>query len=100
MRRRWPTRCCTRRIARIQCRSFLDFIGGAGLTFSRWVRQAPYSPRCGVMARLPQASRIAALEPAQQYAAAELFRGTMTSHSVIVRRDDRAGRSQANQFFR
>jgi SAM-dependent methyltransferase len=67
----------------------LDFIGGAGLTFSRWVRQAPYSPRCGVMARLPQASRIAALEPAKQYAAAELFRGAMMSHSVIAHRDDR-----------
>jgi len=66
-----------------------DFIVGAGLTFSRWVRQAPYSPRCGLMARLPHASRIAALEPAQQYAAAELFRGGMMSHSVIARRDDR-----------
>ena len=76
----------------------LDFIGSAGLTFSRWVRQAPYSPHCGVMARLPQASRIAALEPAQQCAAAELFRGTMMSHSVIVRRDDRPGRSQAISF--
>ena len=42
----------------------LDFIRGAGLTFSRWVRQAPYSPHCGVMARLPQSSGIAALEPA------------------------------------
>src|SRR4029434_4244129 len=50
-----------------------DFISSAGLTFSRWVRQAPYSPRCGVMAQLPHASRIAALEPAQQFAAAELF---------------------------
>ncbi len=53
----------------------LDFISEAGLTFSRWVRQAPYSPHCGVMAHLPHAARIAALEPAQQYAAAELFRG-------------------------
>ena len=78
---------------------FLDFIGGAGLTFSRWIRQAPYSPYCGVMARLPQASRIAALEPAQQFAAAELFRGVMMSHSVIVRRDDRPGHSQAISFF-
>ena len=76
----------------------LDFIGGAGLTFSRWIRQAPYSPHCGVMARLPQASKIAALEPAQQFAAAELFRGTMMSHSVIVRRDDRPGSSQAISF--
>ena len=76
----------------------LDFIGGAGLTFSRWVRQAPYSPHCGLMARLPQAARIAALEPARQYAAAELFRGAMMSHSVIVRRDDRPGRSHATNF--
>ena len=76
----------------------LDFISGAGLTFSRWVRQAPYSPRCGVMAQLPHASRIAALEPAQQFAAAELFRGAMMSHSVVARRDDRPGRSQAISF--
>ncbi len=76
----------------------LGFISGAGLTFSRWVRQAPYSPHCGVMARVPQTSRIAALEPAQQYAAAELFRGTMMSHSVIARRDDRPGHSRLISF--
>ena len=76
----------------------LEFIGCAGLTFSRWVRQAPYSPHCGVMARLPQAARIAALEPAQQHAAAELFRGAMMSHSVIVRRDDRPGPSRPTSF--
>ena len=76
----------------------LDLIAGAGLTFSRWLRQAPYSPCCGLMARLPHAARIAALEPSQQYAAAELFRGAMTSHSVVVRRGDRPGRSQATSF--
>jgi SAM-dependent methyltransferase len=70
---------------------FLDFISAAGLTFSRWIRQAPYSPRCGVMARLPQTARIAALEPAEQYAAAELFRGVMMTHSAIAHRDDRPG---------
>jgi SAM-dependent methyltransferase len=75
-----------------------DLIRGAGLTFGRWVRQAPYSPRCGVMAQLPHASRIAALEPAQQYAVAELFRGTIMSHSVIVRRDDCAGSSEMIGF--
>jgi SAM-dependent methyltransferase len=73
----------------------LDLIAGAGLAFSRWIRQAPYSPHCGLMARLPQAARIAALEPPKQYAAAELFRGAMMSHSVIVRRDDRPGHSDA-----
>src|SRR5688500_5246414 len=76
----------------------MDFISQAGLTFSRGVRQAPYSPHCGLMARLPQTSRITALEPAQQYAAAELFRGTMMSHSVVARRDDCPGRSYAISF--
>lgn len=76
----------------------LDFIAGAGLTFSRWVRQAAYSPYCGLMARLPQAARIAALDPVQQYAAAELFRGTMMSHSVVVRRDDHPCLSDAISF--
>jgi SAM-dependent methyltransferase len=75
-----------------------DFIRGAGLAFSRWVRQAPYSARCGVMAQLPHASRIAALEAAEQSAVAELFRGTMMSHSVIVRRDDRAGSAPRVDF--
>jgi SAM-dependent methyltransferase len=65
-----------------------DFIQRAGLTFGRWVKQAPYSPQCGVMARLPQALRIAELEPPAQFAAVELFRGTMVRHSVVVYRDD------------
>jgi SAM-dependent methyltransferase len=76
----------------------LEIIREAGLTFHRWLRQAPYSPRCGVMARLPQASRIAALEPAQQYAVAELFRGVMMSHSVVAGRDDRPGDEPAMSF--
>jgi SAM-dependent methyltransferase len=65
-----------------------DFIGRGGLTFGRWVKQAPYSYRCGVMAKIPQASRIAGLPPEAQYAAVELFRGTMVRHSVVVYRDD------------
>jgi SAM-dependent methyltransferase len=76
----------------------LELVGGAGLMFSRWVRQAPYSPHCGLMARLPHASRLAALEPAKRYAAAELFRGAMMSHSLIVRRDDRPQQQEAIGF--
>src|SRR6202034_2587673 len=53
----------------------LDFIQRAGLTFGRWVKQAPYSPQCGVIARLPQAFRMTGLSPAEQFAAVELFRG-------------------------
>jgi hypothetical protein len=65
-----------------------DFIKRGGLTFGRWIKQAPYSPRCGAIAQIPQASRMAELSLAEQYAAAELFRGTMVRHSVIVYRDD------------
>jgi SAM-dependent methyltransferase len=65
-----------------------DFIQRGGLTFGRWVKQAPYSPHCGVIARLPQALQMAGLSPPEQFAAVELFRGTMVRHSVIVYRDD------------
>ena len=65
-----------------------DFLDRGGLRFGRWVRQAAYSVRCGVMAQLPQASRIGRLTVEDQYAAAELFRGTMVRHSVIAHRDD------------
>ncbi len=65
-----------------------DFIERGGLTFGRWVRQAPYTPQCGVMAGIPQARRLAQLSPAEQYAAVELFRGTMVRHSVVVYRND------------
>jgi SAM-dependent methyltransferase len=65
-----------------------DFLDRGGLRFGRWVRQAGYSPRCGVMAQLPQASRIERLAKEDQYAAAELFRGTMVRHSMIAYRND------------
>jgi len=65
-----------------------DFIEGAGLRFGRWVRQAPYSPQCGVMADLPQTSRLRTLTMVEQYAAAELFRGTMVRHSLVAYRTD------------
>jgi SAM-dependent methyltransferase len=65
-----------------------EFLEGAALHFGRWVRQAPYSPRCGLMARLPQAAHIAGLTPQEQAAAAELFRGTMTTHSMVAYRND------------
>jgi 2-polyprenyl-3-methyl-5-hydroxy-6-metoxy-1,4-benzoquinol methylase len=65
-----------------------DFIQNGGLTFGRWVRQAPYNLHCGVMANIPQASRIAQLPESQQYATVELFRGTMVTHSVVLYRND------------
>ena len=68
-----------------------ELLEGSGLTFGRWTRQAPYSPQCGLLARIPHASRMAALPLPEQYAAAELFRGTMPHHSAVVYHRDRAG---------
>ena len=66
-----------------------DFLEDGGLRFARWFKQAPYSPRCGVFAQLPQASRLTALSEVDQYSAVELFRGTMIRHSVVARHRDR-----------
>jgi SAM-dependent methyltransferase len=75
-----------------------DFIEGAGLTFVRWVRQAPYSAQCGVVAKIPQAPRLKTLSLPEQYAAIELFRGTMVRHSIVVYRNDNPGGSQPVSF--
>jgi SAM-dependent methyltransferase len=75
-----------------------DFIENAGMAFSRWVKQAPYSPHCGVMANIPQASRIALLPAPEGYAAVELFRGTMARHSVVLYRNDNPGGSHPVRF--
>ena len=68
-----------------------DFIKKGGMSFGRWVKQAPYIPHCGVMAHIPQASQLARLSLEEQYAAVELFRGTMLRHSVVAYRNDCPG---------
>jgi len=75
-----------------------DFIEKGKLTFGRWVKQAPYSGRCGAMAQIPPALQMAHLPLEEQYAAAELFRGTMVRHSVIVYRNDRHGDTHPISF--
>lgn len=75
-----------------------DFIKRGGLTFGRWVKQAPYTPRCGVMANIPQASRMTQLSLTEQYTAVELFRGTMVRHSMVVYRNDSPGGPQPVSF--
>ncbi len=62
----------------------MEFLRGGGLVFGRWLRQAQYLPWCGGLASTPHLRRLAALEPEEQYAAIELFRGTMVQHSVIA----------------
>ncbi len=63
-------------------------LDAAGLRFGRWTRQAPYLPQCGSMRELPHGRRIAALPVADQYAAMELYRGTMVRHSFTAQRAD------------
>jgi hypothetical protein len=75
-----------------------DFIKKGGLTFERWVKQAAYNVHCGVINEIPQFSRLVQLPLEEQFAAVELFRGTMVRHSVIVNRDDRPGAPQRIVF--
>jgi SAM-dependent methyltransferase len=65
-----------------------DFVERSGLRFARWYSQAPYLPQCGAIAATPHANRLAALPERDQYAAMELWRGTLASHSVILSRSD------------
>jgi hypothetical protein len=74
------------------------WLSRCGLSFARWYEQAPYLPQCGAVADMPHAARLASLTPAQQHAAVELLRGTMTRHSFIAYRDDRVGESRPIGF--
>src|SRR5215475_5044086 len=69
-----------------------------GMSFGRWLEQAPYLAQCGMVAKTPLAARLASLAPPRQHAAIELLRGTMTRHSFIAYRDDRPGKSQPITF--
>jgi len=75
-----------------------DWLQRGGLRFGRWLRQAPYLAQCGSLAGTPHAARLAALPPMEQYAAVELWRGTMLRHSLIAYRADRPGDSHLPRF--
>ena len=65
-----------------------------GCSFGRWYRQAQYLPQCGSLAATPHAARLTRLPDREQYAAVELYRGTIARHSFIAYRDDYPGESQ------
>jgi SAM-dependent methyltransferase len=75
-----------------------DLIKRCGLTFGRWVRQAPYLPQCSELAKTPHGPRLAQLPKTEQYAAVELFRGTMLRHNLIAYPDDCSGDSMLPHF--
>jgi SAM-dependent methyltransferase len=76
----------------------LDFIGRSGLQFGRWLRQAPYLPQCGALEGSPHRPLLARLSAEEQYAAVELFRGTMVRHSAVAYRNDRPANAQPIRF--
>ena len=67
----------------------LEFLTAASLEFGRWVRQAAYLPQCGALASSPHQTLLTRLPLDEQYAAVELFRGTMMRHSFVAYRRDR-----------
>jgi len=67
----------------------MHFIEAGGFRFGRWIEQAAYLPQCGVLASTPHHALLARLPPPEQYAAVELFRGSMIRHSAVVYRNDR-----------
>ena len=75
-----------------------DLFEGCGLAFGRWVRQAPYLPQCGSLAGTPHAARLAKLPLREQYAAVELFRGTILRHNLVVYPDDRINNRKLPRF--
>jgi SAM-dependent methyltransferase len=75
-----------------------EWLERSGMSFGRWVEQAPYLAHCGVLAKTRHATRLATLPPRLQHAAVELFRGTMMRHNLITYRDDRTGESQPIRF--
>jgi SAM-dependent methyltransferase len=74
------------------------WLARCGMTFGRWLEQAPYLPQCGAVAQTPHAARLAALAEDDQHAAVELFRGTITQHNFIAYRDDHAQAAQPVRF--
>jgi len=76
----------------------LDFLGRAHLVFGRWVRQAPYLAECGALASTPHKSKLTGLTAEAQFAAVELFRGTMVRHAVVAYRNNRAARDSSIDF--
>lgn len=77
---------------------FLDLLDRTGLQFGRWIRQAPYLPSCGAIASTPHRSKLMELPRDEQYAALELFRGTMVRHSLIAYGNDRPALTASVDF--
>src|SRR5262249_61754430 len=54
-----------------------EWLDRCGMSFGRWMEQAPYLPQCGALARTHHAARLSELPESAQHAAEELLGGTM-----------------------
>jgi SAM-dependent methyltransferase len=68
-----------------------DFVERNGLVFGRWQMQASYLPQCGAVSTTPHGARLRAMPEREQYAAMELWRGTIAHHSAVIHRSDASG---------
>jgi SAM-dependent methyltransferase len=75
-----------------------EWLERCGMSFGRWVEQAPYVAECGMVAKTPHAAQLASLPAPQQHAAVELLRGTMFRHNLIAYRNDRSAPIQPIEF--
>jgi len=75
-----------------------QWLDRCGMSFGRWLEQAPYLPQCGVLAKTPHAARLDALPEPAQHAAVELFRGAITRHTFIACRSDRPAQCRPIRF--
>jgi SAM-dependent methyltransferase len=69
-----------------------------GMSFGRWIEQAPYLPHCGMLAKSPHAAGLASLPSRSQHAAVELFRGTMVAHNFIAYSNDSPEKNKPIMF--
>ena len=76
----------------------LDWLERNGLMLGRWYWQAPYLPSCGAISKTPHAPRLAALTERDRYAAMELWRGTMATHSVVAYASDSCAEEARPRF--
>jgi SAM-dependent methyltransferase len=65
-----------------------EFLASADLEFGRWILHAPYSPQCGSLLLSPHQPNLVRLPEVEQFAALELFRGTMIRHNFVAYRKD------------
>lgn len=75
-----------------------DFMARQDVAFSRWQTQAPYLPQCGALSATSHATRVAALPEREQFAAMELWRGTIATHSFVLRRTGASDDRRAVRF--